>query len=65
MTITPEILTYALLAYSVVFVIVGLCFFAHCTKTICRINEMTESILKLIECFEHRYEEELKHEGTD
>ena len=63
MTLTPEILSYTLLAYSVVFVLIGLFFFAYCIKTIYRVHDIVESVVSLINRVENH--EEFKHEGTD
>ena len=63
MTLTPEILSYTLLAYSVVFVLIGLFFFAYCIKTIYRVHDIVESVVNLIHRIENQ--KEYKHEGTD
>ncbi len=60
MELTPAILMYALLAYSVVFSVIGLFFFAYSISTVIRVKEMIESVINLISRYERRQQNEIE-----
>ncbi len=60
MELTPAILMYALLAYSVVFSVIGLFFFAYSISTVIRVKEMIESVINLINRYEGRQRNEIE-----
>ena len=60
MELTPAILMYALLAYSVVFSIIGLFFFAYSISTVMRIKEMIESVIDLMTRYEGRQQNDIE-----